>query len=379
MASLEELKKKYLKKDEDDEKEKKSLPSTSNGNKSKSKLDELTSKYLTTSISSNDADRWLKDANDILSGFTSKTDSDYSKYRNADTTKVKKLLESSNDVWKYLRTNKEKISNYTDLYQGYNQINNALKSVIEASEFYSQFETEEAYNKWNERYTKKAKEEQDVLGSADYKEYSQKGASIENPTMKEAEGFANIFGWRPGSEDIKNIVTYSRENANELRMGAVNNSKLLGDFRYSHMTDNEVGIYNYYLAKYGEDKANEYLKSIDDELDQREAGKMAEVFDDNVFLESIMGFSAGVETSVQGLKGLADYVTGNTSGTDYSANQYADQIVASNNEGILKGIHDVSSVIGGMTPSILASTITGNPLVGATVMGDRQWAMHTTR
>jgi hypothetical protein len=82
-----------------------------------------------------------------------------------------------------------------------------------------------------------------------------------------------------------------------------------------------------------------------------------------------MGFTAGVETSVQGLKGLADYVTGNTSGTDYSANQYADQIIASNNEGILKGVHDVSYVIGGMTPSILASTLTGNPFVGATVMG----------
>ena len=274
-----------------------------------------------------------------------------------------------------LRKELESYKNYID-EDTYNTFSTALdtmndfyNSYVSAADVRSKFESEDDYSKWYEDYKRREAKKKAVLGADDFEEYSQKGASIENPTMKEAEGFANIFGWRLGSEDIENIVTYSRENADALRMGAVNNSKLLGDFRYSHMTDDEVGIYNYYLAKYGEDKANEYLKSIDDELDQREAGKMAEAFDDNVFLEALMGFSAGVETSVQGLKGLADYVTGNTSGTDYSANQYADQIVASNNEGILKGIHDVSSVIGGMTPSILASTITGNPLVGATVMG----------
>ena len=278
-------------------------------------------------------------------------------------------------IGEWLNRNKGKLDEDT-----YNNVSEALKSyrseatsVIDsfkkAKDYYSQWNSEDSYNDWYSK-NKRIFDLQDSAKSAsDFDEYSKKGASIENPTMKEAEGWMSIGDWRLGGEDIGNIVTYSRDNETGLRMGAVNGSRLLGDVRYSHMTDEEVGVYNYYLAKYGEGKANEYLESIDDLLDKREAGQMAEAFDDNAFLESIMGFSAGVESAVQGLKGLADFVTGNESGRDFSANQYADQIVSSNNEGVIKGFHDVSSAIGGMLPSILVSTVTGNPVLGAATMG----------
>ena len=322
---------------------------------------------------------FITDANSFLGS----AEEDYKNmgWSNASTTYRTKrstwndLEVRASHICEWLNRNKGKLDadTYKSLSDALSSFNSNASSMLDsfksASEFYSQFDTEDAYNSWNEYYKKKSAEEQEVMGADDYEEYSQKGASIENPTMKGAEGWLTIGDWRLGGEDIGNIVTYSRDNDTELRMGAANSSNLLGDFRYSHMTDNEVGIYNYYLAKYGEDKANEYLKSIDDELDQREAGRMAEDIDDNALLEALLGFSAGVETSVEGIKSLGDFFTGNKSGTDYSATQYADQIIASNNTGVLKGVHDVSSAIGGMVPSILVSTITFNPTLGALTMG----------
>lgn len=281
-------------------------------------------------------------------------------------SKLDELLKSSSAVGFYLRNNKKEFADYDSVSKALSEYRSAFdqfsKYNSSMAEFYSQFESEDQYNTWYEDYKKK----QEVLTAEDYEEYSQKGAAIENPTYREADGYLNIFGWRPFGEDVGNIVTFSRENETAIRFAG---DTAVGDFRYAHMTDEEVGIYNYYLAKYGNDKANEYLQSIDDELDKREAGEIAKLYNDNIFLEPILGFTAGIETSVEGLKSLADFVTGNDSGTDYSATQYADQIMASDNKGILKGVHDVSSVIGGMTPAIFASALTGNPLVGASMMG----------
>jgi hypothetical protein len=281
-------------------------------------------------------------------------------------SKLDELLNASSSVGFYLRNNKKEFADYDSVSKALSEYRSFIeqykKQNSSMAEFYSQFATEDEYNTWYEDYKKK----QEVLTAEDYEEYSQKGAAIENPTYREADGYLNIFGWRPFGEDVGNIVTFSRENETAIRFAG---DTAVGDFRYAHMTDEEVGIYNYYLAKYGNDKANEYLQSIDDELDKREAGEIAKLYNDNIFLEPILGFTAGIETSVEGLKSLADFVTGNDSGTDYSATQYADQIMASDNKGILKGVHDVSSVIGGMTPAIFASALTGNPLVGASMMG----------
>jgi len=283
--------------------------------------------------------------------------------------KLDELINTSHDVGFYLRNNKRSFADYDSVSKALSEYRSFLEQYKEQNsamaEFYSQFDTEDIFNEWKKNYDL----EQQILGADDFEEYSQKGASIDNPTMDEAEGSVVFFGKRFGAKDIGNIVTYSRENVDKLRMGEVNGSDLLGDSRYSHMTDNEVNIYNYYLAKHGKLMAYAYLDSIDDTLNQREAGRLAESFDDNAFLEAIMGFSAGIESSVQGLKGLDDFFTGNEPGIDFSANQYADQIVASNNEGVLKGFHDVSSAIGAMLPSILVGSLTGNPLIGAATLG----------
>lgn len=253
----------------------------------------------------------------------------------------------------------------------YKSLSDAVDNYVKLSDFYSKFANEDEYNKWYEKYEKeqdKKRKTEELLNSEDFAYYSQMGANFENPSMKDAEGAVSIFGWKPGATNIGNIVTYSRDNADMLRMGALNGSRLLGDFRYSHMTDDEVSIYNYYLAKYGEDKATEYLKSIDDELNRREAGIMAEATDGNLLLETVLGYGAGFENAIQGFKNLPSFIMGTDPDTSYSATQYADQIASQNNTGFTKIVHDLSSNLGNMTPSLMVGSLTGG-LGGAITMG----------
>ena len=135
---------------------------------------------------------------------------------------------------------------------------------------------------WQKLYDDKKKEEDfaalygSLSSSDDWDEYVQKGANIENPTMKEAEGWWRLGQWRFGAKDVGNIVTYSRDNANYITLGDMNGTDLVGDSRYTLMSDNEVSIYNYYLAKYGSEKASEYLQSIDKDLTTRYEKKLLE-------------------------------------------------------------------------------------------------------
>ena len=277
------------------------------------------------------------------------------------------------DAWLYQNKKNLDSETYKSLSDSIGSIRSSASSVLDSfkgvRDYYSQWETEDDYNSWYEHMKN--------LEADDFEEYSQKGASIENPTYAQANGSDNFLGWKnPFKEgaEINNIVTFSRDNIDDIEKaiaGSNSNADLgsvLGDRRYKFLTDDEVSVYNYYLGKGDNAKAEEYLKYLDDTLNKRWAGDIAEGIDDNVFLEALLGFNAGLETSIQGFKGLADFFTGNDYGTNYSATQYADQLVASNNQGFIKGFHDVSSAIGGMTPSILVGSLTGG-LGGALTMG----------
>lgn len=136
---------------------------------------------------------------------------------------------------------------------------------------------------WQSLYEKKKKEEdaealyQTLAVQPDFKEYTGKGASIVNPSVKDAEGAAYLFGWRPFSKKVGNVVTYSRDNEQDIMTNELNSGyDRVGDFRYAYMTDKEVDVYNYYLAKYGEGKASDYLDSIYDDLNRRYEEKAIE-------------------------------------------------------------------------------------------------------
>lgn len=167
----------------------------------------------------------------------------------------------------------------------------------------------------------------EALSASDFREYSKIGANIENPTMQEAE-YGIAFGL--GTKKVANKVTYSREHYAELALGEGNGSQNQGSSLYHYMTEQEVSIYNYYLAKEGEEKADEYLDSIEETLNYRQATNMVEAGKDIPAFEVIMSFSAGLDQASSGFQGAVKMVTGDDSYTPVSSTQYASSIVREN-------------------------------------------------
>lgn len=167
----------------------------------------------------------------------------------------------------------------------------------------------------------------EALSASDFREYSKIGANIENPTMQEAE-YGIAFGL--GTKKVVNKVTYSREHYAELALGEGNGSQNQGSSLYHYMTEQEVSIYNYYLAKEGEEKADEYLDSIEETLNYRQATNMVEAGKDIPAFEVIMSFSAGLDQASSGFQGAVKMVTGDDSYTPVSSTQYASGMVREN-------------------------------------------------
>ncbi|MBP3554450.1 MAG: strawberry notch family protein [Clostridia bacterium] len=174
---------------------------------------------------------------------------------------------------------------------------------------------------WQALYESKKKEEDaerlwsELSQSPNFDWYAEKGALYRNPSVREAEGFANIFGWRPGAKDVPNIVTYSRENAAEIGAGElIGTTDMVGDARYSFMTDREVSIYNYYLGKFGKEKADAYLKTIDDDLTERYENRATEAFatvaKENPVALSAFSVPMGLFSGAEYLKDSLGYAKG---------------------------------------------------------------------
>lgn len=196
--------------------------------------------------------------------------------------------------------------------------------------------------------------------AADFEKYSKQGAAISNPTFEEAQGAANLFGWRPGAEKVGNIVTFSRENIGKIRdrAEADDKSAVVGNPIYSFMRDEEVGIYNYLLAKEGEESAQRYLDSIEEDLNRRYGTQVAKDVEKtkgtalNPLMVGGMATSAGLDQWGSGVKQAFDEYAQPTSAIQYAGAQVREQQNAAG-----KFAYDAVSTLSNMAPSILASYV----------------------
>ena len=212
----------------------------------------------------------------------------------------------------------------------------------------------------------------DAINAQDFEEYARMGAELSNP---DHNSFA-IGSWHPFDGEVQNKVTYSRDNYYNIIRAAKSGAHTDGDIIYHYMTDDEVKIHNYYLAKYGEEKADEYLDSIEEQLNARLASGMFEDLEGKTAQELVFGISAGIDQFGSGMKSLF-------SGEDYipvSAIQIASQMVredlADNGMKLPEAIggaslgqvaYDAVTTGANMLPSILTSSLAGvlNPAAGA--------------
>lgn len=152
----------------------------------------------------------------------------------------------------------------------------------------------------------------------------------------------------------------------------------VGDLRYMNMTDDEVALYNYLLAKKGKEKAGEYLAYLDETLNARVGKQIA----DNItsidipvveeLTTGLYGFGAGVDQWASGVKQVFSKEQLPTSIT-----QYANAEIINSLDGFGEYAYKATNVLGNMAPSVLLSSVTGGlgapavvgQLVGSTAVG----------
>ena len=169
-------------------------------------------------------------------------------------------------AWLYKNRNTIDPDTYASLTKSLGEIRSGGSSVVDAfkgaADYYSQWDTEDAYNAWYAEEKRKEDEQKAIMSAADFAELTKKGAG-EAMTLNKwgmASGGNKIAGYR-GEAGMA-------LSAQGMRGGATD--PMIAQAR--EMTENEAAIYNYYYAKYGEDKANEYFDSLKEELTKRVEG-----------------------------------------------------------------------------------------------------------
>ena len=195
------------------------------------------------------------------------------------------------------------------------------------------------------------------------KQGESKGLGMENEWFKIEDGEFTIFD-RGYSDDI-----VASRNGKAVEMGSKSY------FFAQYMTDDEYKNYVYFLGKYGEETANDYLDHIEYDVNSRQAGDIAKWFDGTYVLPHVFGLYAGLDQFGSGIEGLFSDGYKAPSAIQMASGLVRDE-VAENEGDVGTTLYDFTTTMGNMAPSILASTIIstaigpeGFALMGATTAG----------
>ncbi len=174
-------------------------------------------------------------------------------------------------------------------------------------------------------------------------------------------------------EGLKGLSDYNTENAEKINV-------------FRQMTDKELSTFAYYLKKDEEGNTNlaeQYIDSIVESLNYREAEDIAESYDGKPVLQYLFAVEAGVDQFQSGIKGwFADGYTP-TSVTQYASGMIREDLSDTGaklpdwlgGSSLGQVDYDIINTTSNMLPSILASTVSNMALpgsgaiVGATLMG----------
>ena len=206
---------------------------------------------------------------------------------------------------------------------------------------------------------------QSVTGNDDFADKSVY-VSTSRPGISEEDavgGYTDaVYEYINGNENVKSYLRSTRKSMTET---------------FDQLKPEETAIYNYYYATEGKEKAEEYLRSIEDTLNQRKGTEIASNLEDKTFRELMFAGIAGLDTAGNNTANLFNF-----SG-DYkapSAVAYAGQAVREDLEDVgpylpevLGGAslgqlgYDVISTTANMAPSLAVGAF--SPNLGAALMG----------
>jgi hypothetical protein len=288
--------------------------------------------------------------------------------------RINEILAQYNLNRSELSDEEQKLKNY--LVSARRDIGSVESAYNNASRFYSQFASETDYNNWY----KKEIEKKNILGAEDFeanrgyvstksdnfwdKMWSEYSLGYDDLTY---EYINNQDGLR---DEIKSKYrTYSRDNA---YAEAESDYEQKG---YDFLTDDEVGIYNYYYRTQGKEKAQEFLDNLETTLVQRKAGREFENLKGNTVAEMLYGIVAGTDQFRQGVENIGSMITGDegfTSSTQHVSGMVREDLaddgfnVLGSSAGQIG--YDLINTSANMLPSILVGSATGG-LGGAFALG----------
>ena len=257
---------------------------------------------------------------------------------------------------------------YNTLSSTLSTLKDNYDSYLNFSKTITNFDSEEEFNKWYEGAKRKAEEEQKILGADDFEEYYQKGKTDDDNN----DFIMEIFGKPVGESNY--IEHYRKKYADSFEEETYGGGLTSKNASYAlAMTDDEVKIYDYYLGKYGKKKAEEYLDSIKETLNQRVGSGMYKTVEGNNLLETTFAFSAGLDQFISGVGNLDNLIMG-TEADPTSATQYASSMIREDLDGAWGVAYDLVNTTSNMLPSILVGSFTGGLggtlTLGASAMGN---------
>lgn len=335
-------------------------------------VDDVDDKYIKT---------FASDANNFFKGL----EKDRASYYDS-SDRVQDLNTRYDTIQGWLYKNKSQLDEET--YKGISSAFDGFKSSLDSvSDYYSQWSDRDEYLTWDakETFVKNYMEDPDKALQGDYDEEWLKEAEYRAEVQKVlgAEDFEAAFaaGEALGADptewwkNAENTVAHMRSDPEYLEsyessanasdgasLGLAKNT-LLDSIEYKaarYMTDDEYAVYNYYVGKGDTEKAEAYLYSIEDYLNQRQAGRMVSDVQGNKMSEMIFAFEAGMNQFVTGIGNLDNLVMGKEA-DPISAVQYANAQIGSDQEGGWKVAYDLATTTSNMLPSILVSMV---PVVG---------------
>ena len=142
-----------------------------------------------------------------------------------------------------------------------------------------------------------------VSDSDDFKDLSQYSTTIgESTSWWKGRTEDTQYEWINNQNGFRDDYERDMDTLNEVAAATTQSSFYVAPTEsaykkkgYDHLTESEIAIYNYYYAKDGKEKAQEYLDSIQETLNYRKATEMYGELEGNTAQELIFGVEAGLD------------------------------------------------------------------------------------
>ena len=279
----------------------------------------------------------------------------------------KQIAKARNSAGQLPSTHEQNQAGYVSPYDSYMAMVDEMEKKYgtrDVDELNTFIREKNNYYKAAERIQTGVKLHDNAINAEDFEFYAQKGKEFDGDGM-----VAEVLGKTVGTE---NYIEHYRDFYSDYKEGDYGAGTIHEKASFAlAMTEDEVKVYDYYLAKDAEEgtnNASKYIDSITDSVNKRVAGDLAETME-RANLEWLMAISAGLDQWATGAKNLSNMITGDESYTDPTVMQYASSMVRENIESdFWRGAYDLGVTLSNQLPSILVGSLTGQ-IGGLATMG----------